>query len=206
MITDTALLLIEHGGVGAVGFAALAKQIGLTRQAIQLWVRTKPELITLVTATFYQRWTQWLAERSWGHGALSLLPLTADDVRWTRILLALVEQERVTPELGEVLGTLRADERALLHSVHPELTVEAADHLTVVLWGLREGLCRPLHRQPGDAMGVDEARQHFWDECVRVAGPQAEWLATWAPWGPSHTFACAQASQEQVITPSTNEP
>ena len=185
MLTDHAIELIEEGGLAAVTVPAIARRIGLTRQAITQWVGgSRSDLLELVTCTYSQRWRQWLESRLAWHGALTFLPTVDEDVRWVRIRLALEELERTIPDCGLSLREVRSYERELFMAIHPALSVEGAEDrlaaLFVLLDGLRVALCQPI-----EPWAPDTARRVFWSECVRVAGEQAEWLSPHAPWGPS---------------------
>ena len=67
--------------VYVVATVALAR--GARRTA---FVAITTELIgVLVVGTFSQRWLQWTGGRASAHGALTFLPATAEEVRWTRV-------------------------------------------------------------------------------------------------------------------------
>jgi AcrR family transcriptional regulator len=186
IVTDSAIALIIEGGVPAVTFGALGRLVGLTPQAIHLWVGTRARLVEWITATFAQRWSQWTEGRSYEHAALALLPMTEEELGWTRVLLALEEQVRIQPELAPILAGMRQDERDLLGRVYPELAVRAdgadqdgpdlADQLLLLIDGLRAAMCRPETACPPRC-----ARAILQSECGRMGGPPATWLASYAP-------------------------
>jgi AcrR family transcriptional regulator len=174
MITDNAIALIEESGLTAISFASLAGRIGHSPQAIQKWVGTSAQLMIFVTATFGQRWQQWITRRRYEHGALSLLPETHEELGWTRVRHALEEHARAKveehPELAHMFAAIRSCERWVLTTVHPALEspdrVDALAKLLVIVEGLRSGLCRP-----DDPISVSQARAMLAAACRDHAGP-----------------------------------
>ena len=193
MITDHAIGLIARDGLASVTFPAVAGRIGVTRQAIQQWLGPGHTLIGVVARTFVQRWLTWIKRRSYGYGALALLPGRDEEVPWTRVLLALEEGGRIDPVVAARITDLHVGERHLLGTVHPELSGDAGEgrvqHLQAVLDGVRVALCRS-----DSGLTPHQGRHLFWEACQRVAGPQATWLAPYAPWAVSHP--CLPASRE----------
>jgi len=196
MLTDHAMALIAEVGVASVTFPAVADRIGVTRQAIQQWLGPGHTLIGVVAGTFVQRWLSWIDRRSYGYGALALLPSRVEEVPWTRVLLALEECGRIDPVIAARLRDLHVGERQLLGAVHPELSDDARgdhsirmQHLQAVLDGVRVALCRA-----DDGLTPHQARHLLWEACERAAGHQATWLAPYAPWALTHP--CLPASKE----------
>ena len=122
IVTDFAIALIADEGVGALTVRALARRIRVTPAGLQHWSGPRREMLVLITATFGQRWQQWMWRRQFRDGALALLPTTSDEVVWTRVWLGLQDLGRTESAVGEVISANRAHERELIaHSV-PDLT------------------------------------------------------------------------------------
>ena len=182
MVTDNAMELIADGGVAALTFKAMSARIGCSAQAVHQWYGSRDELVIVVTATFCQRWGQWVWGRGYERALLALLPDDVHELPWTRVLLAIEEQARVQADLAPMLADLRESERQLMIRLFPrtagpigeggvELTV-----LTLVVAGLRSALCR------ADApCTVSEARTTLLEMQARLAGPLADWVSRSAP-------------------------
>jgi hypothetical protein len=180
MLTDHAMGLIEEGGRAAVTFAALASRIGHSPQAIQKWVDNSAQLMVVITATFGQRWQQWVSRRRYEHGALGLLPETEEEVAWTRVLLALEQHAREQvvqhPELAAIFADMRSCERWVWTTVHPALDAgdeaDTLERLTLLVGGLRSAVCRP-----DDPLPTHDARSILAADCRERAGPLDSWLS-----------------------------
>ncbi len=173
MLADHAIGLIVERGLPGVNFVTLAGRIGYTPQAIQKWAGTRPQLMVMVSATFGQRWQQWVTQRRYEHGALGLLPGHEDEVAWTRVLLALEEHGRqqmdAQPDLGLIFASLRECERWVFTNVYPGLEADqqagTVERLMVLVDGLRAGLCRPHEPLPWQ-----RARDVLAAECTQLVG------------------------------------
>src|SRR6478735_4350673 len=121
MVTDIAMELIADGGVAALTFKAMSVRIGCSPQAVHQWYGSRDELVVVVAATFCQRWAQWVWGRGYERALTALLPDDEQELRWTRLLLAIEEQARLQADLAPMLADLRESERQLMMRLFPRL-------------------------------------------------------------------------------------
>jgi AcrR family transcriptional regulator len=121
MVTDNAMELIADGGVAALTFKAMSARIGCSAQAVHQWYGSRDELLIVVTATFCQRWGQWVWGRGYERALTALVPDDVHEVPWTRVLLAIEEQARHQADLAPMLADLRVSERQLMMRLFPRL-------------------------------------------------------------------------------------
>jgi AcrR family transcriptional regulator len=189
MVTDNAMELIADGGVAALTFKAMSARIGCSSQAVHQWYGSRDQLVVVVAATFCQRWGQWVWGRGYERALTALLPDDEEELRWTRVLLAIEEQARLQADLAPMLADLRESERQVMMRLFPRAAGPSGEGgeelrtLTLVVAGLRAALCR------ADApCTVGEARTTLLEVQARLAGPLADWVSRSAPGRPSSSL------------------
>jgi AcrR family transcriptional regulator len=141
IVTDFAIGLIAEEGLAALTVRGLARRIRVTPAGVQHWVGPRQQMLVAIAATFGQRWEQWMWRRAFRDGALAVLPLTADEVVWTRVWLALQELGRAEPEVGRVVDDVRGLEGDLI-SHHVGLAEDDLATVLALVDGLRVAVCR----------------------------------------------------------------
>ena len=141
IVTDFAIALIAEEGLAALTVRGLARRIRVTPAGVQHWVGPREQMLVAITATFGQRWEQWIGRRTFRDGALALLPSTPDEVTWTRVWLALQELGRTEPEVAGVVSYVRSGERAVIGRHTPDLDDDEVAMALALVDGLRVLVC-----------------------------------------------------------------
>ena len=76
--------------------------------------------------TYCVRWVQWIQRRTWGDGLVALLPLTEEEVGWTRVWQAVLELARLDDDVAACVDDAVAFER---HLVGQEVADEEVDEV-----------------------------------------------------------------------------
>jgi AcrR family transcriptional regulator len=141
MVTDMAIGLILENGLGAVTVRAVATKIGIAAPTLLGWYGSADRVRFVVGQTYCQRWVQWVQRRAFRDGPLALLPLTEDEVAWTRVREAIVELGRLDDDVASCLDEAAAFER---HLVGQAVSNEDLDEVLALVDGLRQAVARKL--------------------------------------------------------------
>lgn len=124
MLADGAVALLKNRNVSAVNASALARWIGMSRQALneRLWDPdgARRRVIGLTVGAFADRWVAWIRS-GWSHDLpLPNLPKTEDEVHGVRVWTALTELARGDlaagiPDAASRVHATRRQEREEVH-------------------------------------------------------------------------------------------
>jgi hypothetical protein len=167
-LADGAVELLRKRGVDALNVAALARWMGISRQALSERLRgpdgARRRILQLTLLTFADRWIDWLAEAMFEDPPVPALPRTAEEEHGVRVWAALVELARGERASGNpdpaagVVATV-ARERDLVHQrVSAWLGATPGDVDMVELYALTDGL-RAALLEPVRTVSYDDARR-----------------------------------------------
>ena len=142
MVTDMAIGLILENGLAAVTVRGVAKKIGIAAPSLLGWYGSAQKVRFVVGQTYCARWVQWIQRRTYEDGLLALLPLTEDEVGWTRVWQVVLELARLDDDVAGCVDDALAFERDL---VGREVPNEDVDEALAVVDGLRQAVARTLH-------------------------------------------------------------
>ncbi len=163
VVTDMAIGLILENGLAAVTVRGVAKRIGIAAPTLLGWYGSAERVRLVVGQTYCGRWVQWIQRREFRDGLLALLPLTAEEVGWTRVWEAVLELARLDGDVSECVGEAVAFERHLAAGVVAE---DDVDEAVALVNGLREAVTRRL-----DPLDPVRAREILTRWLVRTRGP-----------------------------------
>jgi len=146
MVTDMAIGLIHENGLGAVTVRAVAAKIGIAAPTLLGWYGSADRVRFVVGQTYCHRWVQWVQRRAFRDGPLALLPLTPDEVGWTRVWEAILELGRLDDDVASCIDDAFAFE---CHLVGQAVADEDVDEVVALIEGLRQAVTRKL--SPMDA-------------------------------------------------------
>ena len=158
-----AIGLILENGLAAVTVRGVAKRIGIAAPTLLGWYGSAERVRLVVGQTYCGRWVQWIQRREFRDGLLALLPLTAEEVGWTRVWEAVLELARLDDDVAACVGDAVAFERHLAAGLVAE---EDVDEVLALVTGLREAVTRTL-----DPMDPVDARDILARWLVRAGGP-----------------------------------
>ncbi len=164
MMADGVVALLRDRSVDAVNASALARWLGMSRQALneRLWDRlgARRRVIRLTVLTFADRWLGWVESALLDDVPLPALPRTDEEVHGLRVWAALTELARGdlaagNPEPAAGIREARAQERnAVRQRVGEWLGAEPADddvtEICALTDGLRAALIAPLPELTAD--------------------------------------------------------
>jgi AcrR family transcriptional regulator len=168
IVTDFAIGLVAESGMAGLTFGTLARAIGVTPAGIHYWVGNRARMLHAITVNVGQRWIAWIARRSYDLGASAFLPVTAEEIGWTRVWLALGDTARFDDGLAEIVTDFRDEERHLLHRLRPDLAADGLDAAMALVDGLRVAIC--LRHRPLSAVTAREvlsAELNRWGDGLR---------------------------------------
>ena len=161
MVTDAALELMAEGGSTAVTLRSLAERIGASSPGVLSWFGSTDRMWQVIAVRCGQRWMgllgDWGRRESLTRARLSndlhlLLPVSDDEVIWTRAWLGLVEVGRHRHGVGALMAMFEADERAWvgrqLRAVDAACGPDSIDAVVALVRGLRHAICAPTHPMP----------------------------------------------------------
>lgn len=166
-LADGAVVLLRTRGVDALNVAALARWLGVSRQALSERLRgpdgARRRILQLTTLTFADRWIEWVGSAMREDPPVPALPKTADEEHGVRVwagLLELARGERASgnpdPAAGVVATLVR--EREVVHSRISEwLGVSPSADEMLELYALTDGL-RGILIEPGRRLSHQQAR------------------------------------------------
>jgi AcrR family transcriptional regulator len=163
MVTDMAIGLILENGLAAVTVRGVAKKIGIAAPTLLGWYGSAERIRLVVGQTYCGRWVQWVQRREFRDGLLALLPLTVEEVGWTRVWEAVLELARLDDDVAACVGDALAFERHLAEGLVAD---EDVDEVLALVAGLREAVTRKL-----EPMGPVHARDTLARWLVRAGGP-----------------------------------
>ena len=166
MVTDMAIGLILENGLAAVTVRGVAKKIGIAAPTLLGWYGSAERVRLIVGQTYCGRWVQWVQRREFRDGLAALLPLTADEVGWTRVWQAVLELARLDDDVALCVGDAVACERHLAGGVVAD---EDVDEVLALVDGLREAVTRTL-----DPMDPVHARQILARWLARAGEPASD--------------------------------
>ena len=85
---------------------------------------------------------QWIQRRAFRDGPVSLLPLTTDEVGWTRVWQAVLELARLDDDVATCVGAAVEFERFMVERAVPD---EDVDEVMALVDGLRQAVARRLN-------------------------------------------------------------
>jgi AcrR family transcriptional regulator len=146
--TDGAIHVINEQGLGGLTVRALADWMGVTPASVSQRT-SRDQLVADVVDQFCHRWLQWIDDREFEHGVISLLPTNDEELPGVRVWLALLELGRADERTGRRVAAARAEERTLLlRLAGGELSADEVDRLVAVVDGLRLAVCAPVEPMP----------------------------------------------------------
>ena len=166
IVTDFAITLIGEGGCAAVTLRALSQRTRVAPSSILNWFGSTERMWTAIGSRYGQRWIQWIVQRGRqipGRAPRdpltpgALLPFTAEEVAWTRVWLALLEEGRRRADMGARLAEFERQERDILARAlvdaepapHPATDpAPDPDLVLAVVRGLRHAACAPVEPMP----------------------------------------------------------
>jgi AcrR family transcriptional regulator len=163
MVTDMAIGLILENGLAAVTVRGVAKKIGIAAPTLLGWYGSAERVRLVVGQTYCGRWVQWIQRREFRDGLLALLPVTAEEVGWTRVWEAVLELARLDDDVAACVADTVAFERHLADGVVAD---EVVDEVLALVAGLREAVTRSL-----DPMDPVVARHILAQRLARAEGP-----------------------------------
>jgi AcrR family transcriptional regulator len=163
MVTDMAIGLILENGLGAVTVRGVAKKIGIAAPTLLGWYGSAERVRLVVGQTYCARWVQWIQRREFRDGLAALLPLSAEEVEWTRVWEAVRELARLDDDVAVCVEDVVAFERHVAGRVVADADV---DEVLALTEGLREVVTRKLN-----PMAPVHARDILARWLVRTAGP-----------------------------------
>ncbi|GAA3802038.1 hypothetical protein [Nocardioides panacisoli] len=184
VLADGAVQVLTKRGADGVNVAALARWMGITRQALseRLWDADGPRsrIIRLTVATFGERWLGWTAAALLSDPPVPALPAGPEEAHGVRVWIALAELARGEDAVGKpdplgVVGRVRRDERDdLRHRLADWLRAYPADDDVDELLALAEGL-RAALVAPSPTVSLDAARRILVRrlDAIRQATPAA---------------------------------
>lgn len=148
MVTDMAIAMILENGLGAVTVRGVAAKIGIAAPTLLGWYGTAERVRFIVGQTYCARWVQWIQRRAFRDGPFALLPLTEDEVGWTRVWEAILELGRLDEDVALCIEDAVAFERHLAG----QTVVADIDEVMALIDGLRQAVTRmrsPMSPCPG---------------------------------------------------------
>jgi hypothetical protein len=128
------------------------------------WFVDSADMWRVIVSRFGNRWCGWLDSRARPDPARdpldparlsSLLPLTPQELGWTRVWLALVELGRTRPHLAHRIAWVEQRERELAARMLAQaLSADSravgphVDSTVALVWGLRHAVCAPVEAMP----------------------------------------------------------
>jgi hypothetical protein len=158
MLADAAVAVLQHRSVVGVNASALARWLGMSRQALneRLWDAdgARRRVIRLTVFAFARRWTMWCQRALCADPPVPALPETDDEVHGLRVWAALTELARgdlvagIADSAGIVHEARKEERAAVRRRLKEWLGVEPdADdvvEICVLTDGLRGALAAPL--------------------------------------------------------------
>lgn len=150
MLADAAVAVLEHRSVVGVNASALARWLGMSRQALneRLWEAdgARRRVIRLTVWAFSRRWIQWCKRALREDPPVPALPETDGEVHGVRVWAALIELARgdLAAGIADSAGTVheaRKEERAAMRRrLRDWLGVEPDSDDVVEICALTDGL------------------------------------------------------------------
>ena len=184
MLADAAVAVLQHRSVVGVNASALARWLGMSRQALneRLWEAdgARRRVIRLTVRAFAKRWTLWCRRALVQDPPVPALPGSDDEVHGVRVWAALTELARgdLAVGIGDSAGAIheaRKEERATTRGrLRDWLGVEPDDDDVVEICALTDGL-RAALAAPLPDLTPDVARRLLIRrlDALRGGGPQA---------------------------------
>ncbi|RHW24811.1 hypothetical protein D0Z08_22860 [Nocardioides immobilis] len=173
MLADGAVALLKKRNVSVVNASALARWIGMSRQALneRLWDPdgARRRVIALTVGAFADRWIAWVRPGLLDDLPLPSLPRTEDEVHGVRVWMALSELARgdlvagIPDAAARIHATRRQEREVLRHRLWDWLGTPPDDddvlELCALTDGLRSALAAPIpDLTPEDADRVLRSR------------------------------------------------
>ncbi|PUA81484.1 hypothetical protein [Nocardioides currus] len=152
---DVAIAMIAAGGCRSISAGSLAGHLRVTPAAVLTWFGTTAQMWEQLTEAIGRRWFVHLGQtsrlrvegRPILQGAADLdiasclrlfLPLSGDEVEWTRVWLSLQEHGRHHDLVGSRIAQWERQELERLHRVTACRDVPTLTHTLVLVRGLRQ--------------------------------------------------------------------
>lgn len=143
--TDVAIALIAAGGCRAVSAGVLARHFAVTPPAVLKWFGSTARMWDEIAACIGRRWYAYtdgrLRDRDIFDSVALFLPLTQDEVEWTRVWLSMLELGRHHELVGKRMAQLEEQELTVLYRATDCRDVPTLVATMVVVRGLRQMVC-----------------------------------------------------------------
>jgi hypothetical protein len=184
---DVAIPLIAAGGCRAVSAGALAGPLGVTPAAVLKWFGSTARMWEQLADAIGRRWHSYLgsaprlrtvdgpavpfADLGLVEAVTLFLPLTEDELEWTRVWLSMLEHGRHHQLVGGRLAEWEAQELEALHRATTCRDLPTLTATMVVVRGLRQ-MVTATHRPLALDAAHDLLRRHVEPTYVEAGVPE----------------------------------